>query len=217
MFEHNTLDYTELVEDYGGIGRHYTTPDGDRYPSVTTVLGLKPKPQLDIWRDRIGDEAADRQMKASAKVGSEFHDACERYVKNEEVGVLTRGAGMLFNAVRPKLNKHLGTVLGTEIPMWSDYLKIAGRSDLIGEWDGENAIIDYKNSRNPKPLEYCEGYFLQGACYSRMLHERHGIVAKKIVIVIGVWGNPRATVHVQNVSDWYPKVVQHMKEYHPMW
>ena len=93
MFNHQTLDYPELVEDYEGIGRHYTTPTGERYPSVTTVLGLKPKPQLDEWRERVGDEVADRRTKASAKVGSEFHDACERYVKNEEIGVLSRGAG----------------------------------------------------------------------------------------------------------------------------
>lgn len=217
MFNHKPLSYPELKEDYNGIGRHYTTPDGNRYPSVTTVLGLAPKPQLDAWRERVGDEVADRRTKASAKVGSEFHDACERYVKNEDIGVISRGASMLVSSVKPKLKKHLGVILGTEIPMWSDYLKIAGRSDLIADWDDEISIIDYKNSRNPKPIEYCSGYFLQGACYSRMLYERHGIIAKKIVIVIGVWGTPIPTVHIQNVSDWYPKVIDHMKEYHPMW
>lgn len=216
-FHHETLEYPELVEDYQGIGRHYTTPDGNRYPSVTTILGLEPKPGLDKWRERVGDEEADRKMKASSRVGSEFHDACERFVLNQDVGVLSKGASRLFSTVKRSLVKNLGTVYGTEIPMWSDKLKIAGRSDLIGEWCDDLAIIDYKNSRNFKPIEYCTGYFKQGACYSKMLHERHGLVAKKIVIIIGVWGVPKPTVYVQNVSDWYPKVLDHMKKYHPMW
>ena len=149
----NLVSYPELVEDYNGIGRHYTTPNGTRYPSVTTVLGQMPKPGLDEWRDRVGEEKAERIMKTSAKVGSEFHDACEQFVLGNEVPVMTHGARMLFASARRCLKK-IDNVRGIEIPMWSDYLKTAGRSDCIGDYEFIPSIIDYKNSRRIKNISY---------------------------------------------------------------
>ena len=58
--------------------RVYVTPNGHTYPSITSVLGSQPKPSLDAWRERVGDEEADRIMKESAKLGTAVHDLCER-------------------------------------------------------------------------------------------------------------------------------------------
>ena len=212
----NLVEYPELVEDYNGIGRHYTTPSGVRYPSVTTVLGQMPKDGLDEWRERVGEEKAERIMKASAKVGSEFHDACEQHVLGNDPGVLTHGAQMLFASARRELKK-IDNVRGIEIPMWSDYLKIAGRSDCIGDYAYVPSIIDYKNSRSPKPLHFCTSYFLQGAAYARMFYERHGIVIKQMVIIIAVWGQLKPTVHIEKVRDWVKPLDQVMMDHNPLW
>ena len=40
--------------------RHYTTPNGDRYPSVTTVLSSMSAEGIAAWRARVGTEEANR-------------------------------------------------------------------------------------------------------------------------------------------------------------
>lgn len=212
----NLVDYPQIIEEYTDFGRLYTNPNGDVYPSITTVLGKQPSPGLDEWRERVGHEKADRITKASGRVGSEFHDACERYILGEDVGVLSRGAAMLFNSAKKEL-ANLDDIRGIEIPMWSDTLKVAGRSDLIGSYKGVPSIVDYKNSRGPKPRDWCHNYFMQGAAYSRMFYERHGILIKQIVIIIAEWGNPKPTVHIEEVKDWIPPLRKVMEQYNPLW
>lgn len=215
MFVHDKITPYELKEDYDSYGRHYTTPSGARYPSVTTVLGKAPKPSLDEWRERVGNAEADKIMKQSSKIGNIFHDACEDYINNKTVSGLSGIPKQLFSAVKKPLKDNITKVYSTEIPLWSDYLKVAGRSDLIADWNGVPSIVDYKNSRKPKIKEYCSDYFKQGACYSKMLLETHDLLCKQIVIVIGVWGQPQPTIFIEKVKDWYPKVLEHMKLYHP--
>ncbi len=210
------VDYPQISEEYTDFGRMYTNPNGDVYPSITTVLGKQPKPGLDEWKERIGEERAIRIMKASGRVGTEFHNACEAHIRGEEVGPLTRGASMLYGTAKKEL-RHLDNIKGIEIPMWSDHLKTAGRSDLIGEYKGTLSIIDYKNSRTHKEIEWCRDYFLQGAAYSRMFYERYGIAIKQIVIIIAVWGNPRPVVYIENVRDWIKPLDNVMRQYNPLW
>ncbi len=216
MIDLNLVDYPEMTEDYDELGRHYSTPTGKRYPSVTTILGREPKPQLEEWRQRMGEEKADRYTKTSGRVGSEFHDACEQYVLGKDVGVLSAGARQLFASTRRELN-NLSNIRGVEIPMWSDYLKLAGRSDLIGDYKNKASIVDYKNSRKLKSKEFCRGYFLQGAAYSRMFYERHGIAINQIVIIIGVWGQTKPQVFIEKVKDWIDPLDDMMRLYNPMW
>ena len=42
--------------------RIYVTPNGDSYPSITSILGSQPKPSLDAWRERVGKEEADKLL-----------------------------------------------------------------------------------------------------------------------------------------------------------
>lgn len=212
----NLVDYYDLPEEYDDFGRKYTTANGDVYPSITTVLGKQPKPGLDDWRERLGDEKADRIMKASARVGSEFHDACEQFILGEPVPVLSAGARMLYASAKSEL-KYIDDVRGIEIPMWSDHLKTAGRSDCIGSYRTVPSIIDYKNSRSPKQRDWCKDYFLQGAAYARMFYEMYGIVIKQMVIIIAVWGNPKPTVYIEKVVDWVGPLDDVMREYNPLW
>ena len=212
----NLVEYPQMSEEYNAFGRIYTAPTGEAYPSITTVLGKQPKPGLEEWRQRVGEEQADRITKASGKVGSEFHDACERYIRGEEVGELSAGARMLFASARKEL-KHLDNIRGIEIPMWSTHLKTAGRSDLIGDYKAVPSIVDYKNSRSPKPREWCHDYFLQGAAYSRMFYERYGIVIKQTVIIMSVWGHPKPTVYIEPVKDWIKPLDNVMRQYNPLW
>ena len=52
-----------------------------------------------------------------------------------------------------------------ESMLWSDKLKIAGQVDLIAEFDGELAVIDFKTSKSPKKSYILEDYFTQMCAY----------------------------------------------------
>jgi genome maintenance exonuclease 1 len=93
-------------------------------------------------------------------------------------------------------------------------LKVAGTTDLIAEYDGKLSIIDYKTASKRKRKEWIENYFLQSAMYSFMLWEMTGIMAKQIVIIIGIDSEPEAQVFKVNPSDYIEKAAQMCRDYH---
>jgi len=62
------------VENYNGM-RFYQSPEGKRYPSITTVLGKQPGKQkgLQEWRDRVGAQQAQIISGKAARRGTAFH------------------------------------------------------------------------------------------------------------------------------------------------
>jgi genome maintenance exonuclease 1 len=102
--------------------------------------------------------------------------------------------------------------LGIEYPLYSKRLKTAGRTDLIAEWDGSLAIIDFKTSRKPKKQEWVKNYFLQATCYSLMLQERTGIVCPDIVILISVDDHEPQVFHKKR-KDYLEEVVRIFTNY----
>src|SRR5271154_5809296 len=63
-------------------GRVYNTPLGHKVPSVTTILSTLPKDGLIAWRDRVGDEEANRITNEACRIGSTMHETLEGYVSN---------------------------------------------------------------------------------------------------------------------------------------
>jgi len=49
--------------------------------------------------------------------------------------------------------------------------KYAGQTDLVGVYDYEDSIIDYKQSNRPKRREYIDDYFMQLGAYA-MAHNQ---------------------------------------------
>ena len=85
LFTHIPLDpaLPELSADTTANGRYYTTPDGNVYPSITTILSVLSKDHLDDWRDRIGEVAAKEISEHASNRGTDLHAALEAYLKNE--------------------------------------------------------------------------------------------------------------------------------------
>ncbi|RMH20145.1 MAG: hypothetical protein D6698_04730, partial [Gammaproteobacteria bacterium] len=71
----------EIVE---GFGRIYVAPDGTILPSVTTILGSFPKPALERWRERLGEEEANRQSKYATDIGTFMHDTLEHWIQGKQ-------------------------------------------------------------------------------------------------------------------------------------
>ena len=106
----------------------------------------------------------------------------------------------MFQSIEPLLNR-INNIHVVEGSMWSDHLKLAGRTDLIGEFDGRLSVIDYKTSNKKKTWEMCHQNFMQGAFYAIAYEERTGIPVDTIVIIMGVQ-NEKPLLFVEKRDEW---------------
>lgn len=121
---------------------------------------------------------------------------------------------MLFEQARPVLDQL--EVEATEIPLYSNDLRLAGTADCIAWYKGDLYIVDFKNSRRMKQREWIGDYFIQCSAYAKMLHEQYGMLAKKILIVMANWEGP-LDIFEENVSSHYDNLIAVNKKYNPRW
>ena len=180
------FDFELKTENIDGK-RHYVTPDGNKYISITTLLSNLSKAGIQKWRARVGEVEANRISTKASRQGTGVHSICESYIKNEDGFLDGRMPNEveMFQSINPLLDK-IDNVHVTEGALYSDELKIAGRTDLIAEFDDELAVIDYKTSRKIKTWDMCHAYFMQGAFYAHAYEERTGIPINNIIIIMAV-------------------------------
>lgn len=158
--------------------RLYETPNGQFYPSITTVLGetqpVEKRDALRKWQLSLGLEEANRRTKDAADRGTAVHLLIERYLKKEELiptGEKFKPEDVnMFNALKLKLNS-IKEVWGQEVALYSDELQLAGRCDCIGVYKGKPSIIDFKTSGKIKTTHQIEDYRLQLCAYAIMHNE----------------------------------------------
>lgn len=169
------------------LGRFYIAPNGKKYPSVTNILSDYNKEALDKWRKRIGEKEAQKICNRSSDRGNKLHDLIEQYLQNKDIELIINGypsvVKILFKNLLPKLNR-IDNIHLQETALYSDVLSVAGRVDLIAEFDGKLSIIDFKSSNKAKKKEWIFHHYMQAASYAFMYYERTKIVVKRIIIMI---------------------------------
>lgn len=167
--------------------RIYQSESGGRYPSVTTVLGVRGKKGIYEWRQRVGAEEADKISRKASVRGTRIHKLCEDYVDNKPLPELSILDQVTWSTFRPIIER-IDNVHYLEPFLYSDHLGMAGQCDCIAEFDGKLSIIDYKTSRRPKTKEKISNYFAQCAAYAIMYEERTGTPINRTVVLIAVDG-----------------------------
>ena len=196
--------------------RFYVTPDGSAYPSITTILSLQDKPGLKKWRESVGEKEAKRISQESMRIGTAVHQMCEFYLCNYIVK-LDKEEKVIrdtFNRIRFLLG-NINNIVGTEIALYSDLLRVAGTADCIAEYNGVPSIIDFKTSRKPKKEEWIDDYYMQTFAYKLMFEEMTGLEIKQIVILVACIDQFEVQVFKKPASDadkYLTKLVNIMKE-----
>ena len=166
--------------------RVYLTPDGEKLPSVTTILGAtKDMTHLNEWKKRVGEENAKRITTEAAGVGTAMHNNLERFLIGEQ-----RQPGN--NPVHVQANKMANVIIENGLrdvdEVWAMEQALyfpglySGTTDLCGVYKGNPAIIDYKQTNKPKKEEWVEDYKMQLVAYALAHNEvygtdiKHGIV-----------------------------------------
>ena len=112
-----------------------------------------------------------------------MHTLVEYHLLNKELPSVQPISEHLFKIAKPTLER-INNIHALEGALYSEVLGIAGTCDCIAEFDGELSIIDFKSSKQPKPRDWIDGYFVQCAAYAAMLYELTGLVVKKFVIIM---------------------------------
>ena len=204
MFDYDLVEVPNIEAKMTANGRVYETPEGNHYPSVTTVLSNRPekKKSLAEWRKRVGEKKATEISTQAARRGTSVHRLVEDYLVDLKEPDLSEmpSAVSSFKSIRKSLDANLEVIRGIEVPLYSNRLKLAGRCDCVGQWSGKNSIIDFKTSKKLKKEEWIEEYFLQCTAYSLMFEERTGIVTEGIVVLISVddYNDPQVFMKSRN-------------------
>jgi genome maintenance exonuclease 1 len=182
--------------------RFYVTPDGNKYPSITTVLGGRAKEGIMAWRKRVGEDVANNIMRTAAKRGTAVHELCENYLNNEELGNQEVLPLAMFTLLKPELD-NINNIVMQEGGLYSDRWGIAGRVDCIADYDGKLTVIDFKTSTKEKKEEWIENYFIQCTAYCEMFEERYGRAIDQIAVLI-VCEDGGVQTFVKDKKDYLP-------------
>lgn len=217
VFEHVkefNLGYDDLIAETSGKGRIYKDPEGNNYPSITTVLSILSEDSIRAWRARVGEEEANKISTRASRRGTAVHLIIEKYIDNVEnfKDEFTPDVIGSFLSVRDILDDRIGRVYAQEAPLYSKHLGVAGRVDCVAEFDGKLSIIDFKTSRKLKKKEWIENYFIQETAYAIMWEERTGIPITQLVTLISV-DNEEPQVFIEHRDNWDKKLIETINEW----
>ncbi len=214
VFKHlNIHSFPNLKATTTTEGRRYQV-NGAFYPSVTTVIGHSKKKSIMEWRNKVGEEEANKISKRASTRGNKCHKLCELYLSNESISqykddALSMG---LFYQIKPYLDS-INNIHALEAPLSSKLLKMAGRVDCIAEYKSELAIIDFKTSTKSKREEWIHDYFAQETAYAIMFQELTGLIPKKLVTIIACETGVPQVFEIYDKSTYARKLKEYIDAY----
>lgn len=186
-------DYTPISRESIDGQRLYLTPDGNKVPSVTTILSKTKSKEamagLQKWKDFVGEEKAQQVVTEAAGVGTAMHKKLEEYclgtLKTPGSNIVQQVSHNMAQTIITNGLVHMNECWGVEVPLYVPGL-YAGTTDCLGLWKNKPSIIDFKQTNKPKKIEYIEDYFLQLTAYALAHNEVHGTDIKQGVVLMCV-------------------------------
>ena len=172
-------DYKEIKRKQIDGKRLYACPDGNAVASVTTILDkTKDKSHLIAWRKRVGEAKAQEIVTEAASVGTRMHKYLEDYIEFGEwptpgSNPYAQQAHRMAEQVRDNAMGDVDEIWGSEINLYHPKI-YAGTTDLVGQYKGQPAIMDFKQTNKPKKAEWVEDYYLQLTAYALAHNEVFG-------------------------------------------
>jgi len=164
-------DYPKSIRSLINDERHYDIGK-EKLPSVTTILSAtksdEAKESIARWKAKVGENEATRVRDTAASRGSNMHLHLERYILGTGHKDLTdegQVAGDMAQVIIDKGLCDVSEIWGSEVTLYYPGL-YAGATDLVGIYDYEDSIIDFKQSNRPKRREWIDDYFMQLGAYA---------------------------------------------------
>ena len=198
--------------------RFYETPTGEKYPSITTVLGKQPGKQkgLQEWRERVGVAQAQIISGKAARRGSVFHNIVENYLQDDDISDFKQQnfmAWCMFGEMKSHLDEKINEIVLQEQTMFSSKFKVAGRCDLIGVYKDKLSVVDFKTTTRTKKEEWIDDYFIQCAAYASMFEEHTGEPVEDVVIMM-VAEDGEVQLFEKKTADYLPQLEVLMDDFY---
>ena len=163
----------------------------NKLPSVTTILSAtkskEEKAALANWKARVGINEANRIKTEASSRGTSMHSYIEDFLRgriNEsffESNELYKN--MAKEIIEKGINGKLEEIYGMEETLYYPE-QYAGTADLIGVYQGNPVVIDFKQANKVKKSEYIQDYFLQLGAYTLAHDVVHGTKMKAGIILL---------------------------------
>ena len=184
MIWNNKFNYPKSSRSIEDGLRKYLFGD-KKLPSVTAILQAtksdEDKASLENWRQRVGPAQANKIKIAASNRGTNLHSYIEDFLRgrvnesffetNEQYKNMAKE--IIYKGIKGKLDEIYGMETTLHYPE-----KYAGTADLVGVYQGQEAIIDFKQANKPKKIDYIQDYFLQLGAYTLA----HNVVYKTNII-----------------------------------
>ena len=189
MILNKKYHYPKSIRSLINDKRHYDIGD-EKLPSVTTILSAcqsdEKRQSLASWRARMGPQAADRVRDISAMRGTAMHKFLEAYIDgtgHKDLTSIGKEAEPMARKIIESGLGDLGEIWGQEVTLYYPGL-YAGATDIVGVYDGQPAIIDFKQTNKPKKREWITDYFCQLGAYCMAHNYVYGTKIQKGVILM---------------------------------
>jgi genome maintenance exonuclease 1 len=147
--------------------------NGEKLPSVTSVLDFtkseEDKAALANWRNRTGEDLANKIQKDAAKRGGKMHAFIEQYLlgklnlsffeKNEQFQKMAEI--IIKEGIKGRLQEIWGVEATLTYPK-----RYGGTADCLGIFEEKEACIDFKQSNKLKKIDFVQDWFHQLGAYS---------------------------------------------------
>ncbi len=180
----NKYNYKEIKKKSVEGRRLYACPDGNAVASVTTILdATKDKTHLIAWRKRVGETKAKEITTEAAGVGTRMHKYLEDYVESGQwptpgSNPYAQQAHKMAEQVKEQALTNIDEIWGSEVQLYHPKI-YAGTTDLVGSYNGNPCIMDFKQTNKPKKKEWVEDYYLQLTAYALAHNELYGTDIKE--------------------------------------
>lgn len=139
------FEFPKLKRVTGKNSRLYLTPDGEKLPSVTTILSELKKKEIMEWRRAVGEEEANRITRIASSLGTTVHNYLEKSLKGES---FKRDKKKAFHySLGDKILEHISSEgyrpVGVEVGIYYPSL-YAGTADLLALDEKGFFVGDFK-------------------------------------------------------------------------
>ena len=167
----------------------YTCPNGDKVPSVTTILQMLGNKEIIQWANSLGFRHIDynKELDRLAQSGTKIHTIVQHIVdpslSNEPIVFKDKFEEDMYTKIADKfssmIKEYTYTTVFTEKTFVSSNLGYGGTVDWFAEMSGFNMLNDFKSSKKV----YMKHLLQLGGYYNLMTEHGYRIDGGSIILV----------------------------------
>ena len=196
----------------------------EKLPSVTSILQAtqseEKKASLANWKARVGVTEANRIRNDASSRGTSMHSFLEKYLLGQlNLELLeeedNKSKKMADEIIEQGIKNKLSEIWGTEATLYYPG-KYAGTCDACGIYEGQETIIDFKQSNKPKKEEWIEDYYLQLGAYSLAHNVVHNSKITQGIVLLCTVDNLFQDFRIQGekLEEYQNKFLEKVEQYY---